>query len=147
MKLYLFIFLLLPFVSNSQTSPVLWNFKAKKISGGCYEVRISAVVNEPWHIYSQKSPEGGPIPTKIKFDNNPLITLEGRTEESGQIVTKYEELFELNLRYFDGNAEFVQLIKLRPKVHTNISGTIEYMACNDEQCTAPLKVRFSIPLR
>ena len=40
-----------------------------------YEVTLTATLPKPWHIYSQHTGDGGPIPTKVKFTKNPLVTL------------------------------------------------------------------------
>lgn len=126
--------------------PVKWNFSAKKIADKTYEVRLTATVQSPWHIYSQKTPDGGPLPTKIIYNKNPLVKVEGEAKEKGKIITKFEEVFEVNVKYFDGNVSFVQAIKLKSNVKTIISGTIEFMACNDEQCLPPATVPFTISL-
>ena len=72
--------------------------------------------------------------------------MEGKTKEVGKIVSKYEEVFEGTVKYFEGKADFVQVIKLKASVKTTISGSIEYMACNDEQCLPPATVPFTISL-
>ncbi|MEI9809769.1 MAG: hypothetical protein WDO16_18940 [Bacteroidota bacterium] len=107
---------------------------------------MTPTVQNPWHIYSQTSPEGGAIPTKISFNKNPLVSIEGKTKEIGKIVSKYEEVFEVTVKYFEGNADFVQVIKLKANANTNVSGSIEYMACNKEQCLPPKIVWFNIAL-
>ena len=48
-------------------SPVKWAFAAKKIADKTYEVKYIANIDAPWHIYSQATPEGGPVATKITF--------------------------------------------------------------------------------
>lgn len=127
-------------------SPVNWSFTSKKTGDKMYEIHITASVNNPWHIYSQKTPDGGPLPTKITYNKNPLIKMEGEATEKGKIITKFEEVFDVNVKYFDGNVSFVQLVKLKSNIKTNISGKIEFMACNDEQCMPPAEVQFTIQL-
>ena len=51
--------------------PVDWTFEAKKKNADTYELVITANVPKPWHMYSQNMPTGGPIPTKVVFNNNP----------------------------------------------------------------------------
>lgn len=135
----------LPIIVMAQ-SPVKWSFTSKKTGDKNYEIHLTATVNNPWHIYSQKTPDGGPLPTKISFNKNPLVKLEGEAKETGKIITKFEEVFEVNVKYFDGSASFVQTVKLKSNVKTSISGTIEFMACNDEQCLPPATVPFTISL-
>lgn len=134
-------------VSAQMHNPVTWNYTAKKIADKTYEVHLTASVKNPWHIYSQSTPEGGPIPTKIIFKKNPLVIPTGKAKEKGKLLQKHEEVFDVDVKYFDGNVDFVQVVKLKSNVKTNVSGTIEFMACNDEQCLPPTTVPFTVTLQ
>jgi hypothetical protein len=147
---YFLIVLLLKFSAFSQT-PVQWTYTTKKISDKTYEVHIKASVQSPWHIYSQSTPDGGPLATKISFNKNPLIITQGKPKEVGKMVQKYEDVFGVDVKYFDGDVEFVQEVTLRGQgdkksIKTNVKGTIEFMACNDEQCLPPKMSTFSVKL-
>ena len=73
------------------------------------------------------------------FNKNPLVKTDGKIKEEGKIVRKYEEIFNVTVKYFEGNVDFVQEIKMKAVVKTNISGSVEFMGCNNEQCL-PLKI-------
>ncbi|MBK8088929.1 MAG: hypothetical protein IPK31_13830 [Chitinophagaceae bacterium] len=75
-------------------NPVKWNYKLKKTNATTYEVHITATIDKGWHIYSQTTPEGGPVPTTIRFAKNPLVTLVGKAKEVGKLEKLHEELFE-----------------------------------------------------
>ena len=60
------------FNSFAQADVVQWKFESKKVGDKKYEVKLIAVVKNPWHIYSITTPDGGPVPTKISFTKNPL---------------------------------------------------------------------------
>lgn len=125
---------------------VKWTWSAKKLAPQSYELSFSAKVEKPWHIYSQSTPDGGPLPTVFAFNKNPLITFNGKVKESGKLLQKHEEVFGVDVKYFAGNVVFTQLVKLKSKVKTTISGSIEFMACNEEQCLPPKEVPFKINL-
>jgi len=112
-----------------------------------YEVQLTAEVEEPWHIYSQFTPPGGALPTSIKVNKNPLVLLQGGIKESGKMKKKYEEVFGMEVKYFEGNVTFTQLVKLKANVKTNLSGNLEFMVCNEEECLPPKTILFNIPLR
>jgi Disulphide bond corrector protein DsbC len=76
-----------------------------------------------------------------------MVTLDGPVKELGNLVNKYEEVFELTLQYFEGKVDFVQTVRLKTKVKTNLSGSLEYMACNNSQCLPPATVPFSVILQ
>ena len=50
-------------------NPVKWTHSAKKLSNGKYELHMTATVEKGWHIYSQNTPDGGPVPTTFTFTN------------------------------------------------------------------------------
>ena len=52
--------------------PVDWTYSAKKINATTYELRLKAKIEDGWHLYSQNTPDGGPIPTTISFKKNTL---------------------------------------------------------------------------
>jgi thiol:disulfide interchange protein DsbD len=126
--------------------PVSWKYEAKKISPLVYALTITATVERPWHIYSQNTGKGGPIPTKITFKANPLITVSGTAKEKGKLEKVFDENFKTNVLYFADKVEFVQTVKLKSNVKTSVSGTVEYMVCDDQQCLPPTTKKFDIKL-
>ena len=65
--------------------PVDWSYSVKKVSADTYTFTATANIEGNWHIYSQTTGKGGPVPTKINFKNNPLITKVGVTKEVGKV--------------------------------------------------------------
>ena len=123
--------------------PVHWTFSAKKINATTYEVHMAASIESGWHTYSQTTPEGGPVPTSISFTKNPLLTLEGKTKEIGKLEQHNEPLFGVDVKQFSNKVDFVQIVKLRAAAKTNVSGSIEFMVCNDRECLPPKTVKFT----
>ncbi len=126
--------------------PVSWSFTAKKKSDKSYDVVITATVTSPWHIYSMTSPKGAGQPTQINFKKNPLISLVGAVKENGKLQSEYSKDFDATVKYYSNKVEFVQNVKVKGTAKTNISGTIEYMVCNDERCLPPATKTFDIKL-
>jgi len=133
-------------LSAFSQNPVSWTFTSKKIADKTYELCFTATVQDPWHIYSQTTPDGGPVATKFTFNKNPLAVIDGNAAEKGKLQKKYEEVFGVDVKYFDGNVEFIQLVKLKASAKTTITGKVQFMACNDEQCLPPSEIPFSISL-
>jgi thiol:disulfide interchange protein DsbD len=75
-----------------------------------------------------------------------LITCDGKPKEAGEMHKKHEEVFGVDVFYFKEKVDFVQVVKLKASSKTKLSGSLEYMACNDEQCLPPATVPFSIAL-
>lgn len=143
----MFVLLIVAMAAFAQENPVSWNTKAEKQSNGTYKVTITATFAAPWHIYSQQTPEGGPVPTSFKFNKNPLVTLVGKTEEKGALKTTHDKNFGVDVKYYAGKVDFIQTVKIKGNVKTNVSGTVNYMVCNDHECLPPVDQSFSVKLQ
>lgn len=140
------LFLIMVFFSATVSAQVNWKFSAKKIDDKTYEIRLKATVDEPWHIYSQSSPKGGPLPTFITFSKNPLVLLQGKPKEEGDMDIEHSEVFGIDVYSYKDSVDFIQTVKLKGKVKTSLSGSVEFMACTDQQCLSPQKVPFTLKL-
>ena len=128
-------------------NPVKWSFSSKKIDASTYEVRMTASIDGGWHIYSQTTPDGGPVPTSIEYTKNPLLNLQGSAKETGKMEQRHEELFGVDVKQYSNKVEFVQTVKVKGNIKTTLNGTIEFMTCNDHECLPPTKQSFSIALK
>ena len=150
MKKFLFVFILSSIVADcfaQLENPVKWNFSAKKINATTYEVHLTAKIEDEWHIYSQTTPDGGPVATSISFNKNPLLSLDGTVKESGKLEEHFEELFGVQVKQFSDKVDFIQIVKLKSSAKTNVTGSVEFMTCNDHQCMPPKTVKFNISLK
>ena len=147
MKKIIVFALIIGSISTKAQTPIKWIFTAKKIADKTYEVHITGLIEKSWSTYSQTTPEGGPSPTSISFLENPLILLDGKIKEIGEMKKKHEMVFGVDVYYYKDKVDFVQVIKVKNNVKTKINGTVEFMACNDEKCLPPEEVPFSIKLQ
>lgn len=127
-------------------NPVEWTATSKKIADKTYEVHITATIDHGWHIYSQTTPDGGPVPTSITFIKNPLVIVEGKAKEVGKLEKHNEPLFGVDVKQFSNTVDFVQLVKLKAPVKTSLNMAVEFMVCNDRQCLPPSTRKFSVAL-
>ncbi len=148
MKKILFL-LLLNFASTivfSQAGPVQWSYAAKKIDKSTYQVILTAHLEGGWHLYSQSTPDGGPVPTTISFSKNPLLSLSGTPKEIGKLEQRHEPLFGVDVKQFSNKVEFVQTVTVKSAVKTVLKGSVEFMTCNDRECLPPKTESFSLPI-
>lgn len=134
-------------VSAQIKDPVSWKFETTKKADGTVEFKAIATVEKPWHIYSQNTGEGGPVATKFTFKPNPLLTVDGKVKETGKLEKTYDNNFKTNVLYYTNAVTFTQIIKVKGKAKTNISGSVEYMVCDDEQCLPPTTKAFNITIQ
>jgi thiol:disulfide interchange protein DsbD len=128
-------------------NPVKWTYTATKTGPGRFTVNMKAVLEKGWHLYSQQTPDGGPIPTQVSFTKNPLVTLSGPVKEIGKLETVFEKLFDVNVKQYSNEVTFLQNVTVKGNVKTNLAGTIEYMLCNEKECLPPRKNPFTVALQ
>ena len=122
--------------------PVQFKTEWKKISDTEAQIVFTGIIDAGWHVYSTDLPEGGPISATFNTDKMEGIELEGKLMPEGKEIEAFDKVFEMNLRYFEGKATFVQKLKITAANYF-IEGYLEYGSCNDENCLPPTEVPFS----
>jgi len=149
MKKLLFILFALFFATFSfAQSPVSWTFSSKKLADKTYELRLTATIQKGWHLYAQNQPKDAIAqPTTFNFNNNPLLNLEGKVKEIGKLEKFKDEKLDISANQYSNKVDFVQLVKMKGKAKTAVTGQLEYQTCDDEKCLPPKTVNFSIALK
>lgn len=132
--------------AQQKLNPVKWTFEAVKKSDKQYDIVLTANIEAPWHIYSQFVKKG-PVPTSIKFKNNPLVQIKGGAKEIGKLEKHFDKNFGTEIAYFSNKVEFTQVANLKVVSKTKLTGEIEYMVCNDERCLPPTKIPFEVTIQ
>jgi thiol:disulfide interchange protein DsbD len=142
------VLLMLAFVSQAQLNPVSWSFTTKKIADKTYEVHMKATIQNGWHLYSQNQPNDAiAIPTSFKFNNNPVLKFEGKVKEVGKLEKFHDPRLDLSANQFSQTVTFIQVVKLKVKTKTNITGSVEFQTCDDKKCLPPKTVNFSAAIQ
>lgn len=116
--------------------PVKWSANYQLKEGKPY-VTFKAVIDEGWHIYGQEIDGDGPIPTAFLIGDEKTIL----PAETPHARTEADEFFEgLVIKKIKKEASF----SLAVEGVEVIEGEIEYMSCNDTQCTFPAPLPFKI---
>ena len=138
--LTLALLMLVAIMANAQMlDPVKFSSTLKTNNTAEGEIVFTGKISSGWHVYSTGLGSDGP--TSATFNVNKLdgVQLVGKLEPRGHEIKKYDQLFEMNLRYFEGSVEFVQKVKFT-KPNYQIDAYLEYGACNDENCMPPTSV-------
>lgn len=134
-------------LAQAQLNPISWTFSAKKISDNTYEVQMKASIQTNWHLYSQTQPEDAvAMPTTFVLSPNPLFTLEGKIKENGKMEKYTDKILKVSANQYSNTVTFTQVVKLKGKAKTSITGTVEYQTCDDQKCLPPKKVSFKVAL-
>ncbi len=121
--------------------PVTFRTELNKVSDDVAEIVFTADIDPGWHIYSTDLDEGGPIAASFNIDKVTGAHVDGKLLPVGNEQTVFDKLFDMEVRYFERTAKFVQRIRLEGGQY-RIEGYLEYAACNDENCLPPSDVPF-----
>ena len=124
-------------------SPVKCTTSLKKINDNVVELRITATIEEGWHVYSTEL-EDGPTPAVLVVDTIKGARLDGKLGFEGEEIAKYDDMFGMEVRYFEGKVTFVQRFVITEPDY-KVQGYFQYGACDDENCMPPTDVMFAIP--
>jgi len=121
--------------------PISWDSHLEKENDSIYKLSFTATLEKGWHLYAQDIEEGGPIPTSFSFANaGKAYELIGETSEPN-VPTIYDEVFGMEIKYFEKEATFFQTIKVLDK-NAVIKVEVEFMVCDDSKCLPPDTVSF-----
>lgn len=130
-----------PIIAQIQ-EPVLFKTEFKSTSENEAEIVFTGDIESGWHVYSTDLPSGGPISATFNIDQIKGLELVGKLTPQGKEIENFDKMFEMNVRYFEGKAVFIQKLKITGATYS-IEGYMEYGACNDENCLPPTAVSFS----
>ena len=138
--LFLYIF---PLLLQAQIlEPVTFKTEWKQVSDEKAEIVFTGSIDPGWHVYSTDLGDGGPISATFNVDKIQGAEPVGKLKPVGKEVSGFDPLFEMQVRYFEKTAQFVQELKLTGDAW-RVEGYLEYGACNDENCLPPTQVPFS----
>ena len=145
MKKQIFITMLLAVIaiaaSAQMQDPVHFSVSQKKVAPDEIEVTFSGKIDAGWHVYSTALPADGPISATITTEKNEGAAPKGSLGHRGKEINQYDNMFGMNLRFFENSVTFYQRYKLTGKTY-HVNGYLEYGSCNDEMCMPPTQVEF-----
>ena len=120
-------------------NPVHFSSQLKILSGQDAEIIFSATIDDGWHVYSTDLGNDGPVSAtfnSVKMEGAETV---GTLQARGHEVKQFDKMFDMELRFFEKKATFVQKIRFT-KPEYDIECYLEYGACNDEMCLPPSEV-------
>lgn len=122
--------------------PVKWAVSIENRTATTADLILTATIEKGWHLYSQHLDGDGPVPTTFSFKQLGTATLKGEVSE-GKGKVELDPNFDMQLKYFEGTARFIQKIALTPKA-TEVKGEVEFMVCDDKRCLPPSVEEFDV---
>ena len=121
--------------------PVHFTSKLVMLGGDEAQIEFSAKIDNGWHVYSTGLGNDGPISATFNASKMDGVKTVGGLTHKGKEISKFDNMFGMKLRYFEGSVTFIQKIKFT-KPQYSINCYLEYGACNDETCMPPTSVDF-----
>lgn len=123
--------------------PVDWSFSYEKSGDNIWDIVFKAKIEENSHLYSINLPEDNiSIPTSFTIEESDLFTIVEKVYEVDPPEVVFNDLGYDDV-YFSGSAEFRMRVTSELSSFT-VSGYVTYMACDDERCSPPQDVEFSV---
>lgn len=121
------------FGGGKKYDPVTWSGEVEKVSDTEYILHYDAKIQDKWHVYSQFTPEDGPIPLRFEFlpENGATYTLDGKAEES-DTHREYSDIFEVDEVFWEKTARISQKIKLNDISKSIIKSIIKHQSCIED---------------
>lgn len=139
-------FCLLQIASAQSDKVAKWTASVRQDGPNTYILTLKATIDKGFYVYSQflKS-DNGPVKTTVRLDDDSNIKSVDTGSEDGHKKEGYDKVFEMNLIKFSEQLTITKRITTKSKLE-KISGTIEFMTCNDEMCYPPAEVSFRAPI-
>ena len=119
--------------------PVHFTSKLKLGEGAEAEIIFHATIDDGWHVYSTELGDDGPIEATFNVEKMEGAELVGKLTPVGKVIKKMDKLFNMELKYFEKEATFIQKIRFT-KPQYDIDCYLEYGACSDASCLPPSEV-------
>lgn len=136
----------------AQVRPVVWTaapVSARAVTPGeTVTIRLSAAMDQGWHVYSITQGPGGPIPTRIAVAaGQPFALID--VVQGPRPMTKFDQNFGITVETYDANPTFTMRVRVAPtaKMGTDtLAITARFQACTESLCLPPRTERIAVPL-
>jgi len=113
--------------------PVTWKQKLVQLDDNQAEIQLTATIQEKWHLYSQKTPDGGPLALFFEFKPSDAYERIGEVIEP-KPLEEWDDIFKVNTLYYKGTVTFKQKIKILSQAGFDVLLNADYQACIDGKC-------------
>lgn len=139
--------MLMSFVASAQPNLVKWKASANHVKDNIYEIVLDAKIEKGWHMYDMGPYDlNGPNATIVKATSLEGATAQGVAFQKTKPVKVFDEVYKIEIGYFEGKARFAQKVKLN-KEDATVKMYVEWMICDDTSCMPPADSTFTIKIK
>ena len=126
--------------------PVKWTAKTETISNTEFNLVMNATIESGWHMYSQFTPDNGPLPIVLTFKNQKgNFELVGKAKES-PYKKEFNKDFEVDEYYFENKAIITQKVKITNPKNNKIVVNVDFQACQNQCINDKVDLTFDLPV-
>ena len=127
--------------------PVSWKAEAVQIEGNLYEIRATGTITGDWHIYDLTDYGlSGPNGTIFTVEAGDKVKLVGEPSIVSKVEKGFDDVFGIEIGTCDGPVVICQQVELLQGNEVTVSVTVEWQACNDQNCIPPDDVTLDVTL-
>ena len=125
--------------------PVKWTSKIEKKAANNAVVIFDGTIDKEWHLYSQFTPDGGPLALEIVFKNQKgNYELVGKAKE-GKTKTAFNDIIGVNETFFEGKAHIEQEIKIINPNLKKVEVEFDFQVCKEVCINSNKKFSIDVP--
>ena len=139
--------LLLAVPALAQQQPVSWKAEAVQVEGNTYEIRATGTITGSWHIYDLTDyGSDGPNGTIFTIEAGDKVKLLGAPAITSPVHRGYDDVFGIEIGTCDSPVVIAQQVELLQGNEVTVPVTVEWQACNDQNCIPPDDVTLDVTL-
>ena len=120
------------------SQPVSWKAEAVRLEGNTYEIRAVGTIAGDWHIYDLTDyGDSGPNGTILTVEAGDKVALVGDPYITSPVHKGFDEVFEVEIGTCDSPVVICQKVELLQGNEVTVPVTVEWQACNDQNCIPP----------
>ena len=137
-KFLLLLTLLLAVPALAQQQPVSWKAEAVQVEGNIYEIRATGTILGNWHIYDLTDyGSSGPNGTVFTVEAGDKVKLLGDPYIVSEVHKGFDDVFGIEIGTCDSPVVICRRVELLQGNEVTVPVTVEWQACNDENCIPP----------
>ena len=122
--------------------PVRWSFEADSTENEVV-VRLTASIDEGWHLYDVNTPDDGPQATRVEFEELLGLRLGSQPRVIGKPITKFDSNFDMDMTYYEKSMVIEQRLARNGEEKAALKGCVTYNVCNGDNCLSNNRYEFS----
>ena len=127
--------------------PVSWKAEAVQVEGNTYEIRATGTIAGAWHIYDLTDyGSSGPNGTIFTVEDGGKVKLVGDQYIASEVHKGFDDVFGIEIGTCDSPVVIAQKVELLQGNEVEVPVTVEWQACNDENCIPPEDFTMNVKL-